>query len=166
MIPVSGIAAPEVLLKSEYERIRNERNQAPSFTARKMDAGSAKFLDVVRAEWESRSHECPDSAFAKIAQLTGVKEAVKGVVAFYTHKTPPYSAVDRRRNAKEAVIAAALTISLPIPVDNLIHTKEGLAYIRNSKNSVTVFEDTEMGLKRTVYGKPAKGERDAGGKRE
>ena len=155
MIPVAGIAAPDALLKSEYEKIRNERNQAPMFAARKMDADAAKFLDVVKSDWESRSSECPDSAFAKIAGLTGVSEDVEGVVAFYTHKTPPYSAEDHRRNAKEAVFAAALTISLPISADNLIHTKEGVAYIRNSKNSVTVFEDTEKGLKRTVYVKPA-----------
>lgn len=160
LIPAAGIAAPEALLKSEYEKIRDERNQAPAFAARKMDANTVKFLDAVKKDWELRSSECPDPAFTKIVGLTGMSNDVKGVVEFYTHITPPFSANDHHRNAKEAVIAATLTVSLPISVDSLVHTKEGLAYIKNSQTTVTVFEDTEKGLKRTVYVKPTKGEQD------
>ena len=154
IIPVAGIAAPNVLLKSDYEEIRSERNQAPTYTARKMDAESTKFLELIQSEWESQLSKCPDSAFTKIAAVTGVSNDVAGVVAFHTHKTPPYSALDHRRNAKEAVFAATLTVSLPISADNLIHTRDGVAFIKNSKNLVTVFEDTEEGLKRTIYRKP------------
>lgn len=158
LLPAAGIAAPEVLRKAEYDRIRAERNEAPSFTAREMDGEAARFLEVVKATWDARSRACPDPAFAKIAQLIGMKETVQGVVAFHTHKTPPFSLTDHRRNAKEAVIAATLTIALPTSVDNLIHTKEGAAYIRVSETCVEVFEDAGKGLARTFYVKPDQGE--------
>ena len=156
LIPGAEIAAPKAFLKSEYEKIRDERNQAPTFAARKMDAKAADFLEVVKRDWELRSSESPDSAFSKIAGLTGFSNDVKGVVDFYTHKTPPYSKDDHQRNAKEAVIAATLTVSLPISVDSVLHAKGGLTYIKNSQTTATVFEDTEKGLKRTVYVKPAR----------
>lgn len=155
LIPTVAVAAPDAPLKSEYEKIRKERNQAPLFASRKMDADDARFIERVKATWEVQASECPDPNFAKIAALTGMEKTVAGVVAFHTHKTPPYSPEDPARNAKEAVIAATLTVTLPISVDSLVHTRDGLAYIKNSKDLVTVFEDTDKGLKRTVYVKPA-----------
>jgi hypothetical protein len=163
LIPAAGIAAPEGLLKAEYVRIVEERNQAPFFAEHKMEDADVKFLEAVKREWELRSSECPDTAFTKIVGLTGMSNDVKGVVDFFTHETPPFSGNDDRRNAKEAVIAATLTVSLPISVDNLVHTMEGLAYIKNSQTTVTVFEDTEKGLKRNVYVKPAEGEQAGAG---
>lgn len=157
MTPIGVMAAPEkAISKKEYEKIVKDRNLGSEFAAREMDAGDVEFLDAVRSNWNLRTSSCPDEVFAKMAEITGVSVDVRGVVALYTHKTPPFSGDDDHRNLVEAEIAAVLTVSLPTTMDNLIYVKPGVAYIRHSEKSVTVYEDTAKGLKCDFYSKSDK----------
>ena len=151
LAPLSGLSAMEAIKKSEYDQIRKARAAAPTFVSRKIEDGMAAYLKKVREDWTVETQVCPDPTFAKIAALTWVKESVEGVVSLYTHKTPKFSFLNQSRNVREAVIAATTTVALPISLDSLIHTREGLAFVRLSKSRVEVFEDTEKGLRRTVY---------------
>ena len=64
---------------------------------------------------------------------------------------------DHRRNAKEAIVATAQATALPRSVDNVIYVGDGLAFVRVSENCLEVFEDTDDGLRRTIYFRKKKG---------
>ena len=156
-MPIAAMAdAEKTISKKDYEKVINKRNQAPVYTKEVMDAHAATFLIAVKEKWVIRTSECPCRTFSKIAEVTGVKENVAGVVSLFTHKTPSYSEVDDHRNLVEAEIAAVLSISLPQSMDNVIYAKSGAAYVMHTKSCVTVFEDTIRGLKSTMYIKPDK----------
>ena len=155
-MPVTASATPELLKKIQYDKLRKERSEAPVFAARAMDEATTAYLKDVQANWVAKTTECPDTIFTKITLMVDMEPTTASVVRLHSHKMPPFAPGKDERNLREATLAAATMVALPISVDSLIHHKEGFAFIKLTDEFVQVYEDTEKGLKVTLYKKEPK----------
>ena len=161
LIAIGGFFAWQLVMKTEYDKLRDRMVGVPRFAIHPLDTEADDFLRSVRESWDVLDRELPDSIFSEIASVTGFDESVGGVVDFHTHEIPEFSFFDHRRNAQEGVIATAMAVALPISVDNRIYFGDGVCFIKLTGSLVELFEDTEEGLRRTRYSLAKSGEQDA-----
>ena len=96
-------------------------------------------------------HDPSESLADARAPYVGTPASAASVVRLHTHKMPPFGPGKDERNLREATLAGAMMVALPVSVDGIIHHKEGLAFIKISNKVVQVYEDTGKGLKSTLY---------------
>lgn len=157
-MPVTASATPALLKKVQYDKLREKRSEAPVFAARVMDEETTAYLKDVQTKWVAKATECPDTVFTEIALMVDMDATAASVVRLHTHKMPPFAPGKDERNLREATLAGAMMVALPVSVDGVIHHKEGLAFIKISNKVVQVYEDTGKGLKSTLYVKGLKKE--------
>ena len=146
-----GFFAWQISLKSRFDNLRERVSQGAQLKIVDMDESSAAFLTRVKDSWKIQAQEVPDPIFSDIFAITGMPESVAGVAEFYTHQIPAYSFFSPQRNAREATIALAMAVSMPVSMDGKLYKAGGVCFVKITDACVEVFEDTEGGLQRSLY---------------
>jgi len=154
-----GFFGLQIPLKQKYDGLMNKVRAASQFIAHPIDAEALSFLESVKRSWTVHSHESPDPIFAEIHSVTGIQNTVDGVVEFYTHDPLPYSYFDLNRNTKESLVTSAKALASPTSIDGQIYHGNGTCFVKITETVVEVFNDSEVGLARTLYVKVKAGEK-------
>lgn len=146
-----GFFAWQISLKTRFDNLRERVSQGAQLKVVDMDETSEAFLTGVQRSWEIQAQEVPDPIFSEIFAMTGMPESVAGVAEFYTHQIPAYSFFSPQRNAREASIALAMAVSMPVSMDGKLYKAGEVCFVKISDACVEVFEDTGRGLQRSLY---------------
>lgn len=146
-----GFFAWQISLKSRFDNLRERVSQGAQLKIVDMDESSEAFLTKVKDSWEIQTQEVPDPIFTEIFAMTGMPESVAGVAEFYTHQIPAYSFFSPQRNAREATIALAMAVSMPVSMDGKLYKAGEVCFVKLNDACVEVFEDTGGGLQRSLY---------------
>ena len=138
-----------------YEKLRTDAD-SPLLQSIPIKQKEQEFLRDVQDSWFVRKSIWPDDTTAGLCELVGFEPTIDGFLALHTHEVPPFSIFDKERNLEEAGRAGALSQFKHQTTDNRIYWKKGVAYMIVRENIVDCYEDTDNGIRRTIYTKTKK----------
>ena len=143
-----GIQLPMMVA---YNKVLRNLEEIPAIKAAEINVVKMEFLDQVQEQWHAGLIEEPDKAMPLALEEAEFSQDVEGIVKLFTHSLPTYSFFNPASNEREGTRATIMAMILPVTMDNTIHHAQGLAYFQPRPDMVILHEDTDKGIRTTIY---------------